>query len=128
MVRGQATGFHGPHVQLDLRPSGLQDVEAVIGRPLEERPQVVAVGVQRPPLVAGQERRGGQFRFVDGVVPLGGALDLGHRHQFGHWNLPESVRSPAKLLPGGCAVPGARRRGAPATRRRASRSESTTSL
>src|SRR4051794_6909502 len=25
------------------------------------------------------------------------ALDLGHGHQFGHWNLPESVRSPGNL-------------------------------
>jgi len=85
---GQAPGFHGPHVQLDLGPGGLEDVEAAIGRPLEERPQVVAIGIQRPSLVAGQERRHRQLGFVDGPVPLGGALDVGHGQQFGHWNLP----------------------------------------
>lgn len=101
----QATSLHGPHVQLDLWPGGLQDVQAVVGRPLEERPQVIAVGLQRAFPVAGQEGSGSQFGFVDRSVPLGGALDLWHGHQFGHWNLPELVRSPANLLAEGCAVP-----------------------
>lgn len=57
------------HLARSLWPSGLQDVKAVISRPLEERPQVVAVGLERAPLVAGQERRRGQFGLVDGVVP-----------------------------------------------------------
>jgi len=28
---GQAPGLHGPHVQRDLGPGGLEDVEAVVG-------------------------------------------------------------------------------------------------
>jgi hypothetical protein len=100
---GQAMGLHGPHVQLDLGASGLEDVEPLIGRPLEERTYVVAVGVQRPPLVAGKERRGGELCFVGRVVFLRGALDLGHAHQLGHWNLPHLVRFPANLAFGGCA-------------------------
>ena len=32
----QAAGLHGPHVQLDLGPRRLQDVDGVIGRPLKK--------------------------------------------------------------------------------------------
>jgi hypothetical protein len=115
----QATSLHGPRVQLDLWPGGRQDVEAVVGRPLEERPQVMAVGLQRALPVAAQERSGSQFGFVDRSVRLGGALDLRHGHQFG-WNLPESVRSPANLLAEGRAHP--RRWGIPMCRLRTGRS------
>jgi hypothetical protein len=44
--------------------------EVVAGSPLEEAAQVVAIGVQRPAAVAGQERNGGELRIIDDeVVP-----------------------------------------------------------
>ena len=57
--------LHGAHVQLDLWPGGGEDVEAVIGGPLEEDPEVVAVRLEGPGAVAGQERRRVEVGFVD---------------------------------------------------------------
>lgn len=42
-------------VEFDPRAGRNQDVEAHLEGPLEEHPQVVAVGVERAALIAGQE-------------------------------------------------------------------------
>jgi hypothetical protein len=102
--RRQTTALHGPHVELDLGPSGLEDVEALIGRPLEERPQVVAVGVEGASQVAGKERRRRQFGLVDGVVPSVARSISGMGINSVIWNLPASVRSPANLAAEACAT------------------------
>ncbi len=67
-ARRQAPVLHRPDVELDLGPRGPEDVDVRIGHPLEERPQVIAVGVEPPPLVAGEEGGGRQLGLVDGDV------------------------------------------------------------
>ena len=60
--------LHGPDVQLDLRAGGGEHLEAGVGGPLEEGAQVVAVSVEGPSLVAGQERSSGQLGLVGWIL------------------------------------------------------------
>ena len=53
---GQAALLHGATPQLDVGPLGIEDVETNVGAPLEEGAQVVAVGLEGPTAVTGQER------------------------------------------------------------------------
>lgn len=43
----------------------LHDGNAVVGGPLEELAQVVAIGLERPVAVAGKERHGNKLRLID---------------------------------------------------------------
>ena len=53
--RGQTLVLHGGAVELDVGSLGFQDGEARISGPLEEGPEVVAVGIERAPVVSGEE-------------------------------------------------------------------------
>jgi hypothetical protein len=59
--------FEVGSVQLDVRAGRLEDGQSDVGGPLEERAQIVAVGVQRPAVVTGQERSRGQFGFIESI-------------------------------------------------------------
>lgn len=80
----QAPFFHPDAVQLDVRTRGRQNGELIVGRPLEETAQVVAVGVQRAAAVASEERKRGELRVIDdelvmAVPPLHGRTSQLHR-------------------------------------------------
>ena len=53
-----------------MRASGLDHDHAVVGRPLEEAAQVMAVRLERASAVPSQERRGSQLGIVNRVVGL----------------------------------------------------------
>ena len=55
---GQSPLLHGATPQLDVGPCGLEHFETEVGTPLEERTQVVAIGLERSTAVAGQVRSG----------------------------------------------------------------------
>jgi hypothetical protein len=63
--RGETALLHRGAVQLDVRPSRVEDEQLVVGRPLEEGTQVVPIRLQRSPAIAGQKRRNCQFRLVN---------------------------------------------------------------
>ena len=66
MVGGRQAAFlHRGPVQLQVGSGGLQHGKVVIGGPLEQVAQVVAVGLEGPAAVAGQERHRGQLVFVE---------------------------------------------------------------
>jgi hypothetical protein len=67
---GQTAIFHRGTEQLDMRARGLEHDHAVVGRPLEEATQVMAVRLERASAVPSQERRGGQLGIVNRVVGL----------------------------------------------------------
>jgi hypothetical protein len=59
------------HGLTERRPSPEQVREGrVVGRPLEEAPQVVAVSLEGPTAVAGQERRSSKLGVIDQVLGL----------------------------------------------------------
>jgi hypothetical protein len=43
---GQSPLLHGATPEFDVGPCGLEDLETDVGAPLEERAQVVAVGLE----------------------------------------------------------------------------------
>jgi len=66
----QSSVFHPASEQLDVGPGRREDSEVVLGCPLEEATEIVAVRVQRAAAVASQECNSGQLRVVDDeVVP-----------------------------------------------------------
>ena len=79
----EATGVVG----VDLGSANVQG--RVGGNPAVDVGEAVEAADRRQPA--------SDLGFVAGLVGLGGAVDFGHGRQFGHWNLPESVRSPANL-------------------------------
>jgi hypothetical protein len=82
--RRQSSVFHPASVRLDVGPGRAKDGETVVGCPLEEATEIVAVRVQRAAAVASQECNSCELRIVDDeVVPrhLDGRrcrLDRGH--------------------------------------------------
>ena len=52
--RSQAPLLHGGSVQLDVGTLGIEDRQTGVGCPLEEAPQVIAVGIEGPAAVSGQ--------------------------------------------------------------------------
>jgi len=58
---GQSPLLHGAAPQLDVGPCGLEHVETDVGAPLEERAQVVSVGLEGPTAVASQVRGSGHL-------------------------------------------------------------------
>ena len=62
--RGQSPLLHRHPVQLDVRPGGRQRFDAVVGRPLEERAEIVPVGVERAAAVADEERKRSELSLV----------------------------------------------------------------
>jgi hypothetical protein len=63
--RRKASFLQGSPVQLDVGSCRLQDSQVGVLCPLEERPQVVAVGVERPAAVTGQKRPCGNVGLID---------------------------------------------------------------
>ncbi len=70
--RGEASFFEVDPEQLDVGPGGCQHVEPDVVGPLEERAQVVAVGLAGAAAVAGQERGDSDVGLVGGVPTDGG--------------------------------------------------------
>jgi hypothetical protein len=67
---GQTSGLHRAAVELDVGPNRLQDLQAGVGRPLEEHPQIMSIRVECSAAVAGEERRRGKLRLVERRVLL----------------------------------------------------------
>jgi len=63
--RCQASVFHPASVQLDVGPGRGEHGEVFVGCPLEEAAEIVAVGLERSAVVAGQERDGGKLGALD---------------------------------------------------------------
>ena len=61
---GQAPLLEGRAVELDLGAGRLEDGQAQVGGPLEEGEQVVAISVEGPAAVAGQEGDGSKLGFM----------------------------------------------------------------
>jgi hypothetical protein len=80
----QPTVLHPGAEQLDVRTARLHDGNAVVGGPLEEAAQVVAVRLQRPAAVAGKKRDRNKLRLINLELDPGhpnrcrGRLDGGH--------------------------------------------------
>jgi hypothetical protein len=82
--RGQTPALHPGAEELDVRPLRFEHDDTVVGRPLEEPPQVMAVSVESATAVPGQERGSGELGFVRQQLRRVGldlwisALDRGH--------------------------------------------------
>jgi hypothetical protein len=63
--RGEPAVLHPGAEQLDVGTARLHDGDAVVGSPLEEAAQVVAVHLERPAAVAGKERDRSKLRLID---------------------------------------------------------------
>lgn len=63
--RGQSPLFEPAPVGLDVWTGGAQDVESGVAGPLEEVAEVVPVGIEGAPAVAGEERCGSDVRLID---------------------------------------------------------------
>src|ERR687892_1153472 len=63
--RGEPAVLHPGAEKLDVRTARLHDGDAVVGGPLEEAAQVVAVLLERPAAVAGKERDRSKLRLID---------------------------------------------------------------
>jgi hypothetical protein len=61
----EAAVLHPGAKQLDMRTACLEHGDAVVGGPLEEAAQVVAVRLERPAAVAGKERDRSKLRFIE---------------------------------------------------------------
>jgi len=63
--RREPAVLHPGAEQLDVRTARLHDGDAMVGGPLEEAAQVVAVRLDRPAAVAGKERDRSKLRLID---------------------------------------------------------------
>ena len=78
--------------------AGFEHGQAVVGRPLEQVAQIMAVSVESATAVARQERDGCQLRRIHGVL---GSWNLNGRDNSGHWCSSFWYGNPAKPdLPG----------------------------
>jgi hypothetical protein len=64
----QAALLHGGAVQLDMRPRRLQHDQLLVGRPLEERTQVMSIRVEGPAAVTSEKRNGRQLRLIKRLI------------------------------------------------------------
>jgi hypothetical protein len=63
--RGEPPSLHGASPQLDVRAGRREHGDVVVGGPLEEAAQVLAVGLKGTAAVARQERRRSELRLVE---------------------------------------------------------------
>jgi hypothetical protein len=63
--RREPAVLHPGAEQLDVGTARLQNSDAVVGGPLEEAAQVVAVRLERPAAVTGKERDRSKLRLID---------------------------------------------------------------
>jgi hypothetical protein len=69
--RGEPAVLHPGAEQLDVRTARLHDGDAVVGGPLEEAAQVMAVRLERAAVVAGKERDRSKLRLINFVLAPG---------------------------------------------------------
>jgi hypothetical protein len=78
---GQPPLLHRRAVHLKVGAAGFEHGQTVVGRPLEQVAQIMAVSVERSTAVAGPERDGCQFRRIHGAL---GSWKLNGRSNSGH--------------------------------------------
>src|SRR5919106_1622499 len=69
--RGEPAVLHPGTEQLDVRATRPEHGDALVGGPLEEAAQVVAIRLERPAAVAGKERNRSELRFIELEPGLG---------------------------------------------------------